>query len=403
MRFISSAGVLPTVEEGALQHLCTLRQIGSRTISVQRRVFLTGGAKHLYRNCRNLRNDRRLAKGLAAVMGPPTYQVSRPTIASKQAEVFKYADGAEGAAGLSDIVQKAEKAAIADHGAFTVVLSGGSLINGLVPLAKLSSVDFSKWYVFYVDERNVPHSSADSNHKGAFDAFLSKVPIPAEQIFAIKECVPVAEAAADYEARLKDPSGDPLASNPLSSTNPEYPTTTAQSTSYSPQDMGENAASARHIQDCRTENLVPHQKRWSAPRVEAVFDLILLGVGPDGMWRPLFPGRSEIKGAPGFGYWTSGSGPPSGLAMGQSYIRSSVGSGPAGKGCASTKSSCCSGDLLACICRSLPTSDVYTPGYVVSHDRLWVLMKSLKSANQAGAGLCMMAHVSNSMYETWWP
>jgi 6-phosphogluconolactonase/glucosamine-6-phosphate isomerase/deaminase len=61
------------------------------------------------------------------------------------------------------------------HGAFTIVLSGGSLINGLTPLAGLDTVDFSKWHVFFVDERNVLHTSDDSNFKGAHEAFLSKV------------------------------------------------------------------------------------------------------------------------------------------------------------------------------------------------------------------------------------
>ena len=36
-------------------------------------------------------------------------------------------------------------------------------------------VDWSKWHVAYADERNVSHSSDDSNHKGAKEAFLEKV------------------------------------------------------------------------------------------------------------------------------------------------------------------------------------------------------------------------------------
>lgn len=62
-----------------------------------------------------------------------------------------------------------------ERGAFTLVLSGGSLLKALGHLVGAPGVDFSKWHVFFVDERNVPHSHADSNFKGADEAFLSKV------------------------------------------------------------------------------------------------------------------------------------------------------------------------------------------------------------------------------------
>lgn len=65
-----------------------------------------------------------------------------------------------------------------ERGAFTLVLSGGSLFKALSPLIGLPGVDFSKWHIFFVDERNVPHSSPDSNFKGANDVLLSKVQIP---------------------------------------------------------------------------------------------------------------------------------------------------------------------------------------------------------------------------------
>lgn len=63
-----------------------------------------------------------------------------------------------------------------ERGAFTLVLSGGSLFKALSPLIGLPGLDLSKWHVFFVDERNVPHSSPDSNFKGAFEVLLSKVP-----------------------------------------------------------------------------------------------------------------------------------------------------------------------------------------------------------------------------------
>lgn len=62
-----------------------------------------------------------------------------------------------------------------NKGSFTLLLSGGSLLKALASLIDLPGADFSKWHIGYADERNVPHSSDDSNHKGAVDVFLSKV------------------------------------------------------------------------------------------------------------------------------------------------------------------------------------------------------------------------------------
>ena len=54
------------------------------------------------------------------------------------------------------------------------MLAGGSLFKALAPLARAPGVDWARWHVFFVDERNVPHSSLDSNFKGADEALLSK-------------------------------------------------------------------------------------------------------------------------------------------------------------------------------------------------------------------------------------
>ncbi|XP_050237994.1 probable 6-phosphogluconolactonase 4, partial [Mercurialis annua] len=98
-----------------------------------------------------------------------------------------------------------------ERGYFTVVLSGGYLINSLRKLVEppyINSVDWAKWHVFWLDERVVPLDHPDSNYKLAYDGFLSKVPIPSENIYPIDGTLAAKgaaeEAADDYEKRLKD-------------------------------------------------------------------------------------------------------------------------------------------------------------------------------------------------------
>jgi 6-phosphogluconolactonase/glucosamine-6-phosphate isomerase/deaminase len=65
--------------------------------------------------------------------------------------------------------------------------AGGSLLKSLGSLVGAKGVEWAKWHIFFGDERNVPHSSGDSTIKGAREAFLGRVPIPAAQVHAIAE------------------------------------------------------------------------------------------------------------------------------------------------------------------------------------------------------------------------
>lgn len=56
----------------------------------------------------------------------------------------------------------------------------------LSSIGEVKGADFSKWWVFWVDERNVRHDSPDSNFKGAHEALLGRVGIPSQQVFAIQ-------------------------------------------------------------------------------------------------------------------------------------------------------------------------------------------------------------------------
>lgn len=124
---------------------------------------------------------------------------SKPTVKKFNSEEDVAVDLAKYIADLSSKFIK-------EKGSFTVVLSGGTLIDTLRKLLEppyIDSVDWSKWIIFFLDERVVPLNHPDCNYKLAYDGFLCKVPIPPDNIYPINETLSPEEAAEDYEARLK--------------------------------------------------------------------------------------------------------------------------------------------------------------------------------------------------------
>jgi 6-phosphogluconolactonase len=130
--------------------------------------------------------------------------------------------------------------AVRRHGKFTVALSGGSTPRSLYALlASTPDIPWDKIYFFFGDERHVPPDHPDSNYRTAYEALLSKIPhpnvfrVPAEEKDAVV-------AAKNYEQSLRDFFG-----------------------------------------------LRPGE----FPR----FDLVLLGLGPDGHTASLFPGATALN------------------------------------------------------------------------------------------------------------
>jgi 6-phosphogluconolactonase len=95
---------------------------------------------------------------------------------------------------------------IAGRSRFCVALSGGSLMEivspplGSNPLR--DSVDWSRWHVFWADERWVPWSSPESNYGLARRLFFSRVNIPANQIHATDDSLTPSATAQAYESCL---------------------------------------------------------------------------------------------------------------------------------------------------------------------------------------------------------
>ncbi|MBO0860416.1 MAG: 6-phosphogluconolactonase [Chloracidobacterium sp.] len=95
-----------------------------------------------------------------------------------------------------------------DAGRFTVALSGGSTPKAMFKiLAENPFAETIPWhsiYFFWGDERCVPPDHADSNYRTADATLLSKVPIPRENIFRIPaEDEDHDRAAANYSETLQ--------------------------------------------------------------------------------------------------------------------------------------------------------------------------------------------------------
>ena len=134
---------------------------------------------------------------------------------------------------------KLARAAIAARGRFVIALAGGSTpAQTYAVLARqwTPSAAGAQWFVFFSDERYVPTGDPASNYAMAQRCLLSRVSIPAEQVYAVRPNATAALAAAAYQAQLKDFFGG------------------------------------------------------AAP----IFDLILLGLGEDGHTASLFPGAAAL-------------------------------------------------------------------------------------------------------------
>ncbi len=134
-----------------------------------------------------------------------------------------------------------------EKGRFTVALAGGSTPRTLYSLLASRDEPFRAqlpWdsiHFFWGDERHVSPDHPDSNYRMVFEAMLSNVSVPTENIYRIKsEIADAAIAADEYERTLREIFK-------------------------------------------LTEGQLPR------------FDLILLGIGPDAHMASIFPGSPVIN------------------------------------------------------------------------------------------------------------
>jgi 6-phosphogluconolactonase len=124
----------------------------------------------------------------------------------------------EVAAGAAELFVSAASAAAEAHGVVRIAVSGGTTPKVMFALLADQSapwfarVPWDKLHLFWVDERCVPPTDAESNYRMTNEAMLSKVPLPAEQIHRMKGELEPEVAASQYEAdiRAEFGTGDPV-------------------------------------------------------------------------------------------------------------------------------------------------------------------------------------------------
>jgi len=101
-------------------------------------------------------------------------------------------------------VQAAEARALRERGVFHIVLAGGATPRKVYEQLAQERHDWAHWQVWFGDERCLPPSDPECNSRMAFDAWLSRVDIPEQNIHRI----PVEQGAvAAAESYGRDLSG----------------------------------------------------------------------------------------------------------------------------------------------------------------------------------------------------
>ena len=78
--------------------------------------------------------------------------------------------------------------AIAARGTFTFALTGGSVAKEVHPVLAQASglVDWARTKIYFGDERAVPPAHEDSNYRLAKETLLDRVSVPAENVFRMR-------------------------------------------------------------------------------------------------------------------------------------------------------------------------------------------------------------------------
>jgi 6-phosphogluconolactonase len=165
----------------------------------------------------------------------------------------------------AEVIAEIAHDAVAAQGRFTLALCGGSTPEKTYSLLgrpeRPTAIEWGKTYVFFGDERFVPHGDSRSNYRMAQQALLRHVPIASSQVFPVPtEWSSAANAANGYARKL---------SSVFAAWQRDSEPASSHSEPGSPR---------------------PRENSREIPR----FDLILLGLGEDGHTASLFPGAAAL-------------------------------------------------------------------------------------------------------------
>lgn len=113
----------------------------------------------------------------------------------------------------ADTFVELSEQSIQKHGKFVTAVSGGSSPKAIFSLLATSEyadkIDWSKVYIFWVDERWVALDDEKSNFKMTLETLLSKVPVNKDQVFPMyKEGTEPEDYAREYEAQIRSVLGE---------------------------------------------------------------------------------------------------------------------------------------------------------------------------------------------------
>lgn len=171
-------------------------------------------------------------------------------MAKTQPNLYAFSGPQSLAPALRSYILQCQAAGVSRHGAFKVAVSGGSLAKTLAdallapPSGPDDVVDFSKWEIFFADERAVPLEDAESNYGLLKSHLLDKLP------------------------ETQKPTVHPI--------DTEY------------------LQDSQELADRYEQSLISSFASRDSVRLP-IFDLLLLGCGPDGHTCSLFPGHALLR------------------------------------------------------------------------------------------------------------